>query len=106
MLILILTLNLRHYLILSAVLFGVGLFGVLSKRNAVVVLMCIELMLSAVNINLLAFNKYMTPNDFTGQIFAVFVIIVAVAEAVIGLTVIIAVYRNRLSVNLDDFDRP
>lgn len=101
---LILTVSLYHYLILSAILFGIGLFGVLAKRNAIAVLICIELMLNAININLLAFNKYLTPGDFVGQIFAIFVITVAAAEVGVGLAIIIAIYRNKLSVNLDDFD--
>ncbi|MFZ5648548.1 MAG: NADH-quinone oxidoreductase subunit NuoK [Bacillota bacterium] len=99
-----LSVSLYHYLILSAVLFGIGLFGVLAKRNAIAVLICIELMLNAININLLAFNKYLTPNDFIGQLFAIFVITVAAAEVGVGLAIIIAIYRNKLSVNLDDFD--
>ncbi|KJS64683.1 MAG: NADH dehydrogenase [Peptococcaceae bacterium BICA1-7] len=99
-----LTVSLYHYLILSAVIFGIGLFGVLSKKNAIAVLICIELMLNAININLVAFNKYMTPGDFVGQLFAIFVITVAAAEVGVGLAIIIAIYRNKLSVNLDDFD--
>lgn len=99
-----LSVSLHHYLILAAVLFGIGLFGVLTKRNAVAVLICIELMLNAININLLAFNKYITPGDFIGQIFAIFVITVAAAEVGVGLAIIIAIYRNKLSVNLDEFD--
>jgi len=99
-----LTVSLHHYLILAAILFGIGLFGALSKKNAVAVLICIELMLNAVNINLLAFNKFITPNDFIGQIFTIFVITVAAAEVGVGLAIIIAVYRNKLSINLDDFD--
>lgn len=93
-----------HYVVLSAVLFSIGLFGVLAKKNAIMVLICIELMLNAVNINLVAFSKYITPVDFTGQIFAIFVITVAAAEVGLGLAIIIAIYRNRVSVNLDDFD--
>jgi len=99
-----LTISLTHYVILSAILFSIGLFGVITKRNAVAVLICIEIMLNAVNINLVAFNKYITPIDFTGQIFSLFIITVAAAEVGIGLAIIIAIYRNKLSVNLDDFD--
>jgi len=99
-----LTISLTHYVVLSALLFSIGLFGVLTKRNAVAVLICIELMLNAVNINLVAFSKYITPIDFTGQIFSIFVITVAAAEVGVGLAIIIAIYRNKLSVNLDDFD--
>lgn len=96
--------TLTHFVVLSALLFSIGLFGVLTKRNAVAVLICIELMLNAVNINLVAFSKYITPLDFTGQIFSIFVITVAAAEVGVGLAIIIAIYRNRLSVNLDEFD--
>lgn len=99
-----LTIGLTHYVVLSALLFAVGLFGVLAKKNAVAVLICIELMLNAVNINLIAFSKYITPTLFIGQLFAVFVITVAAAEVGVGLAIIIAIYRNRLSVNLDEFD--
>jgi NADH-quinone oxidoreductase subunit K len=99
-----LTISLTHYVILSALLFSIGLFGVITKRNAIAVLICIEIMLNAVNINLVAFSKYITPTDFTGQIFSLFVITVAAAEVGIGLAIIIAIYRNKLSVNLDDFD--
>lgn len=96
--------SLHHYLILGAVLFGIGLFGVLTKKNAIAVLICIELMLSAVNINLLAFSKFITPEAFIGQVFAIFVITVAAAEVGIGLAIIIAIYRHNYSVNLEDFD--
>ncbi|MGQ9557232.1 MAG: NADH-quinone oxidoreductase subunit NuoK [Desulfurispora sp.] len=99
-----LTIGLVHYTVLSAILFGIGLFGVLAKKNAVSVLICIELMLNAVNINLIAFSKYVTPGDFIGQIFAIFVITVAAAEVGVGLAIIIAIYRNKLTVNLDEFD--
>ncbi len=98
------TISLTHYMVLSALLFGIGLFGVLAKRNAIAVLICIELMLNAVNINLVAISKYITPTLFTGQLFAIFVITVAAAEVGVGLAIIIAIYRNRVSVNLDDFD--
>ncbi|AEG15672.1 MULTISPECIES: NADH-quinone oxidoreductase subunit NuoK [Desulfofundulus] len=98
------TISLTHYMVLSALLFGIGLFGVLAKRNAIAVLICIELMLNAVNINLVAISKYITPTLFMGQLFAIFVITVAAAEVGVGLAIIIAIYRNRVSVNLDDFD--
>lgn len=96
--------GLNHFIVLSALLFAVGLFGVLTKRNAVAVLICIELMLNAVNLNLVAVNKFITPTAFIGQVFAVFVITVAAAEVGVGLAIIIAIYRNRLTVNLDEFD--
>lgn len=96
--------GLTHFIVLSSILFGIGLFGVLAKRNAVMVLVCIELMLNAVNINLVAFSKFVTPLAFIGQLWAVFVITVAAAEVGVGLAIIIAIYRNRLSIELDDFD--
>jgi len=96
--------GLEHYLVLSAVLFSIGLYGVLVKRNAVVILMCIEIMLNAVNIALVAFSRYVVPMLLTGQIFAIFVIVVAAAEAATGIAIIIAIYRSRQSVDVDKFD--
>ncbi|MBM3118779.1 MAG: NADH-quinone oxidoreductase subunit NuoK [Chloroflexi bacterium] len=96
--------GLEHYLTLSAILFSIGLYGVLAKRNAVVILMCIEIMLNAVNIALVAFSRYVVPMLLTGQIFAIFVIVVAAAEAAVGIAIIIAIYRNRQSVDVDKFD--
>ena len=96
--------GLEHYLVLSAVLFSIGLYGVLAKRNAVVILMCIEIMLNAVNIALVAFSRYVVPMLLTGQIFAIFVIAVAAAEAAVGIAIIIAIYRSRQSVDVDKFD--
>jgi len=99
-----LAIGIPHFLILSSLLFGIGLFGALAKRNAVMVLISIELMLNAVNINLIAFSKFVTPLAFIGQIWAIFVITVAAAEVGVGLAIIITIYRNKLSVELDDFD--
>ena len=96
--------GLEHYLVLSAVLFCIGLYGVLAKRNAIVILMCIEIMLNAVNIALVAFSRYVVPMLLTGQIFAIFVIVVAAAEAAVGIAIIIAIYRSRQSVDVDKFD--
>ncbi len=96
--------GLEHYLVLSAVLFSIGLYGVLAKRNAVVVLMCIEIMLNAVNIALVGFSRYVVPSLLTGQIFAIFVIVVAAAEAAVGIAIIIAIYRSRQSVDINKFD--
>ena len=98
------TVGLEHYLILSAVLFCIGLYGVLVKRNAVVILMCIEIMLNAVNIMLVAFSRYVVPAALTGQIFAIFVIVVAAAEAAVGIAIIIAIYRNRESIDVGKFN--
>jgi len=99
-----LTVGLGHYLVLSAVLFCIGLYGVLARRNAVVILMCIEIMLNAVNIALVAFSRYVVPTFLTGQIFAIFVIVVAAAEAAVGIAIIITIYRRRESVDVDKFD--
>jgi NADH:ubiquinone oxidoreductase subunit K len=92
--------GLEHYLILSAVLFSIGLFGVLTKRNAVVILMCIEIMLNAVNITMVAFSRFVTPSLLTGQVFAIFIIVVAAAEAAVGLAIIIALYRSRETIDI------
>jgi NAD(P)H-quinone oxidoreductase subunit 4L len=87
-------------LLLVAVLAGAGVYGVLARRNAVLVLMSIELMLNAVNVNLVAFSAQL--KDITGQIFALFVITGAAAEIGIGLAIVILIYRNRESINVDD----
>ena len=89
------------YLALAAILFSVGLYGVLTKRNAVVVLFCIELMLNAVNINLVAFSKYGLYANPTGQVFTLFTMTVAAAEAAVGVAILLAIYRNRHTFNVD-----
>jgi len=96
--------SLEHFLAVGAMLFCIGLYGVLTKRNAVAVLMGIELMLNAVNINLVAFNRFVAPQDFIGQLFAIFVIVVAAAEVAVGLALVICVYRIRDSVHVDDLN--
>ncbi len=97
---------LQFYLVLAAAMFCIGLFGALARRNAIAILIGIELMLNAVNINLVAFWRYIKPAaptmDLAGQIFALFVITLAAAEAAIGLALIIAVYRSRDTVNVED----
>jgi NAD(P)H-quinone oxidoreductase subunit 4L len=98
------TVGLEHFLILSAVLFCIGLVGVFTKKNAVIILMCIEIMLNAVNIALVAFSRWVTPEFLTGQIFAIFVMAVAAAEVSIGIAIIITIYRNRDTINVDKFD--
>ena len=82
------------YLILAAVLFAIGIFGVITRRNTIGILMSLELMFNAVNINLVAFNRYTGSDGLTGQIFAIFVLVVAAAEAVVGLAIVLLVYRN------------
>ncbi len=97
---------LQFYLLVAAALFCVGLFAALARRNAIGVLMGIELMLNAVNINLVAFWRYIKPSapvwDLAGQIFALFVVTLAAAEAAIGLALVIAIYRSRDTVNVED----
>jgi NADH:ubiquinone oxidoreductase subunit K len=98
--------GIEHYLILSAVLFSIGLYGVLAKRNAVAILMCIEIMLNAVNIAIVAFSRYLVPDVvlLTGHVFAIFIMTVAAAEAAVGLAIIIAIYRSRQSVDVEQAD--
>ena len=88
------SIGLIHYLILSAILFSIGLYGALTKRNAVIILMCIELMLNAVNITMVAFSRFVVPSLLTGQVFAIFVMVVAAAEVAVGLAIILAIYRG------------
>jgi NAD(P)H-quinone oxidoreductase subunit 4L len=96
--------GLEHYLVLSAVLFAIGLFGALTKRNTIVILMCVEVMLNAVNIAMVAFSRFITPTLLTGQVFAIFIMVVAAAEAAVGLAIIISIYRNRETVETTDID--
>ena len=95
---------LSWYLILSAAIFCVGLFGVLARRNAVAILMGIELMLNAVNINLVAFWRYGNLADIGGQVFAIIVFAVAAAEVAVGLALVISVYRRRKTVVANEND--
>jgi len=94
------TIRLPFLLIFAALLFSCGVYGVLARRNAVLVLMSIELMLNAVNVNLVAFSGYL--KTLTGQVFALFVITVAAAEVGIGLAIVILIYRNRETINVDE----
>jgi len=91
-----------HYLFLSAALFTVGVIGVLTRRNILVILMSIELMMNAVNINLIAFSFHL--QHVTGQIFAIFVITVAAAEAAVGLGIVIAMFKNKETMNINEID--
>ncbi len=93
---------LNQFLLLSAVLFAIGVYGVIARRNAVLVLMSIELMLNAVNINLVAFGAF--NNTVAGQTFALFVIAIAAAEVGVGLAIILLIFRNRASVDIDEID--
>ncbi|WP_373532305.1 NADH-quinone oxidoreductase subunit NuoK [Vampirovibrio sp.] len=97
--------GLTHYIIVATLLFTIGLAGVLTGRNVVRVLMSVELMLSAVNINLVAFNNYsQTGEVLLGQVFAIFVLTVSAAEASVGLAIVIALYRARATADMEDFN--
>jgi NADH-quinone oxidoreductase subunit K len=91
-----------HYLFLGAALFTIGVIGVLTRRNILVILMSIELMMNAVNINLIAFSDHL--HQPTGQIFAIFVITVAAAEAAVGLGIVIAMFKNKETMNINEID--
>ncbi len=93
--------ELMHYLTLAAILFSIGFYGILTRRNAIAILMSLELMFNAANINLVAFNRFTTPDGFTGQIFAIFVVVVAAAEATVGLAIVILIYRNWRHIDAD-----
>ena len=95
---------LQWYLVVAAALFCIGLYGSLVRRNAVAILMGVELMLNAVNINLVAFWRYITPTNMNGQVFAVFIIALAAAEAAVGLALFIAIYRTRDTVNVEEIN--
>jgi NADH-quinone oxidoreductase subunit K len=105
-----LSVGLSSYLLVSAMLFCLGLYGVLAKKNMIAILMSIELMLNAVNINFVAFNRFIWNQKIdihyvlTGHVAALFVIIVAAAEVAVGLALVISVYRNRQSTNVDEFN--
>ncbi len=95
---------LSWYLIFAAILFSVGLYGALARRNALAILMAIELMLNAVNLNLVAFWRYITPDGVSGQAFALIVFAVAASEAAVGLALIISIYRRRRTVAVEEID--
>ncbi len=95
--------GLTHYLIVAAILFTIGVFGIfVNRKNIIVILMSVELMLLAVNINLVAFSSFL--GDLTGQIFALFILTVAAAEAAIGLAILVTYYRNRGSIAVEDIN--
>lgn len=94
--------TISHYLVLSAILFSLGTFGVLTRKNAIVIFMCVELMLNAVNLSFISLSTYLSNMD--GQIFVFFIMTVAAAEAAVGLALMIAFYRNRDSISVDDFN--
>ena len=98
------SIGLEHYLVLSTILFSIGLYGALAKRSAIIILMSVELMLNAVNIALVAFSRYVVPLLLTGQVFAIFIIVVAAAEVTVGLAIIISIYRRRESIDATQVD--
>jgi NADH-quinone oxidoreductase subunit K len=93
-----------QFIILGAALFSIGLYGVLTRKNAVLVLASVEVMLAAVNINLVAFNAYLADTENAGQVFTLFLIAIAAAEVGIGIAIILMFYRNRQSANVDELD--
>jgi len=94
--------ELNYYLILSALLFSLGVIGVLVRRNAIIIFMCIELMLNAINLSLVAFSAFL--GNINGQIFVFLVMTVAAAEAAVGLAIIISLFRNKETVNIDEIN--
>ncbi len=95
---------LEHFLVLSAILFSIGVYGVLTRRNAVLIIMSVELMLNAASINMVAFAAYTSPAAFTGIIFAIFIITIAAAEVGLALAIILRIFRNRGTANVDEVD--
>jgi NADH:ubiquinone oxidoreductase subunit K len=97
--------GLRHFLVLGSILFALGMYGVLSRRNAIGILLSIELMLNGVNLLMVAFARYVsTQQELASQVFALFIITQAAAEAAVGLAIIIAVYRQRRTIQVDQLD--
>ena len=98
------TLTLNHYLFVSGLLFAIGFAGVMLRRNIIIIFMCLELMLNGVNINLMAFSSYLDGQLIRGQVFTIFVITVAAAEAAVGLAILLSLYRNRDTVDMERFN--
>ncbi|WP_181243964.1 NADH-quinone oxidoreductase subunit NuoK [Chamaesiphon polymorphus] len=96
--------QLQYFLILAAALFCIGIYGLVTSRNAVRVLMSIELMLNAVNLNLMSFSNYIDSTEIKGQVFTIFVIAIAAAEAAVGLAIVLSIYRNRDTVDMEQFN--
>lgn len=94
--------ELNYYLLLSALLFSIGVVGVLIRRSAIIIFMCVELMLNAVNLSLVAFSAFL--GNLSGQVFVFFVMTVAAAEVAVGIGIIIAVFRNRETINVDEIN--
>ena len=102
------TIPLNYYLVLSAILFTIGVVGVLVKRNPIVIFMCVELMLNAVNLTFVAFSRYQSATNpahaIDGQMMVIFVLAVAAAEVSVGLGILVSIFRNRTSINVDEID--
>lgn len=96
--------QLQYILVLAAALFCIGIYGLVTSRNAVRVLMSIELLLNSVNLNFMGFSNFTDPGEIKGQVFTVFVLTVAAAEAAVGLAIILAIYRNRNTVDMEQFN--
>lgn len=96
--------TLIHYLILAAIIFIIGLYGLITSKNIIRLLMCIELLLNSVNINLVAFSNYVDPNVLRGDVFAIFVMCIAAAEAAVAFAIVLSIYRNRRTITVDKFD--
>jgi NADH:ubiquinone oxidoreductase subunit K len=95
---------LTYFLVLSAIMFCIGIYGVLARRNAILVLLSVEIMLNAVNINFIAFSRFITPATMVGQIYTIFAMAAGAAEIGIGLAIILLIYRGRETVNVDEVD--
>lgn len=95
---------LSHYLIFAALLFSIGLYGVITRRNVIGILLSIELMINAGNINLIAFSRYLAPDPITGPVFSLFVILLAACAAAIGLAIVLSYYRNQKTVLTEDMN--
>jgi NADH:ubiquinone oxidoreductase subunit K len=91
------------YLTLAAILFGIGMFGVITRRNAIGILMSLELMFNAANINFVTFNRYIVTDVLAGQIFSIFIIVVAAAEVTVGLAIVLLIYRNWRNIDSENF---
>ncbi|MFZ4640387.1 MAG: NADH-quinone oxidoreductase subunit NuoK [Nodosilinea sp.] len=96
--------QIEYFLLVAAALFCIGIYGLVTSRNVIRVLMSIELMLNAVNLNLMAFSNYLDPIGINGQVFAVFVISIAAAEAAVGLAIVLSIYRNRDTIDMEQFN--
>ncbi len=96
--------SLYHYLIVAFIVFSIGLYGLLSQRSVIQIMMSLELMANAVNITLLSFSAYLTPKIVIGQIFAIFVMVIAACEIGVGLAIVLSIYRNNKSININEIN--